>query len=101
MSEQGQEKKPLKRVVPMAWHPVPYENEHVFAMQALRDGKATPDQQAVALKWILEFACGRLEQHYYPGEAGRRDTDFALGRAFVGHQIAKLLNLKPTTRRGA
>lgn len=46
-------------------------------------------------------ATGYLDEPYRPGdEAGRRDTDFALGKAHVGRQIAKLLNLDLARVRG-
>ena len=70
--------------------PGEYETADVAALQALQRGDATPDQQARALKWVIEQAAGTYEFNYYPTE---RDTAFALGRCFVGQQTIKLLRL--------
>lgn len=61
------------------------------AIQALTRGEATPDQQKRALDWILRKACALPEWAYQPGTSDR-DTNIALGRQFVGHQIVKLQN---------
>jgi hypothetical protein len=65
----------------------------VGALQSLLRGDAQDYQQKLALNWILDMSRngGAI---YFPGEAGRRDTDFALGRAFVGEQIITLLKVK-------
>jgi hypothetical protein len=45
---------------------------------------------------------GYTDEPYRPGgEDGRRETDFALGKANVGRQIAKLLNLDMSRVRGS
>ena len=59
------------------------------AIQALTRGDADPEQQKRALNWILRQACMLPEWAYQPG-ASDRDTNIALGRQFVGHQIVKL-----------
>lgn len=74
------------------WLPPPYELADVDAMKALAAGTATKNQQVRALAWILGPAAGRLDMSYRPGEDGRRDTDFAEGRRFVGNQVVKLIN---------
>lgn len=76
------------------WYPPDSEIADVTAMQALANGTANPEQQLRALRWIIEVASGRDEMSYRPGgEDGRRDTDFAEGRRFVGNQVVKLLKL--------
>ena len=60
------------------------------AIQALVDGVAEPEQQKRALKWIVESAAGTYEFNFYPTD---RETSFALGRAFVGQQIVKLMRI--------
>ena len=63
-------------------------------MQALERGEATKDQQARALRWVIVAAAATYDMPYRPGaEDGRRDTDFALGRMFVGQQIVKLIRM--------
>ncbi len=75
------------------WVPPAYDLADVAAIQALERGDATKEQQQRALKWVIEAACGTYDMSYRPGEEGRRDTDFAEGKRFVGSQIVKLLKL--------
>lgn len=70
--------------------PAPYELADASSFQALQRGEATPEQQRRALDWLITAGAGAYEFHYYPSD---RDTAFALGRAFVGQQIIKLLKL--------
>lgn len=79
------------------WIPVTCPPEAVIAIQALRSGTADPQQQRTALEWILEMSRNGGAD-YFPGEDGRRDTDFALGRGFVAKMIYTVLNIK--LRRG-
>lgn len=74
--------------------PPNYEAHHVRALQALQRGDANEHQQQEALKWLIEQAAGTYQFHFYPGD---RETAFALGRAFVGQQIVKLLSLDLST----
>jgi hypothetical protein len=70
--------------------PAPYDLPEATAFQAIQRGEATPDQQRRALDWLIKSAAGVYEFQYYPSD---RDTAFALGRAFVGQQVVKLLTL--------
>lgn len=64
------------------------------AIQALMRGDATPDQQQRALHWIVEVAGMAYDETFYPGgEEGRRNSDFAAGRRFVGNQVVKLTKI--------
>lgn len=71
--------------VPAAW-----EVADASAIQALVNGVAEPAQQQRAVRWIVEQAAGTYEFNYC---ATDRDTAFALGRAFVGQQIVKLMKI--------
>ena len=71
--------------------PAVYELADISALQALQCGNASPDQQKRALDWLIKRAALTYEFHYYPERPG--DTAFALGRAFVGQQVVKLLTL--------
>lgn len=75
--------------------------EIVGALQALQRGDAQQHQQQNALRWIMQLGAngGAL---YFPGDAGRRDTDFALGRLYVAQIIEKCLKTKlhPTGEHG-
>lgn len=75
------------------WMPAPYDIEQVGALQALFRGNASAEQQKLALDYIITVLSGTYEEHYRPGEDGRRETDYALGRAFTGRQIVKLLKV--------
>ena len=82
------------------WLPVPYEPADVVAIQAVFAGRADEIQQKRAMKWITETAAGVYDLPFRPGgEDGRRDTDFACGRAFVGSQILKLNKLNAMNLR--
>lgn len=82
------------------WLPAPYVLADVSAAKALAAGTASAEQQQRFLRWVIEAAAGTYEQHYRPGaEDGARDTIFALGRAFVGQQVVKLVNINPANVR--
>jgi hypothetical protein len=75
------------------WKPAGYKVADAAALQALQRGDATPEQQKRALRWWVEGACATYDMSFRPGgEDGRRNTDFAEGRRFVGLQTVKLLN---------
>lgn len=77
------------------WRPAAYEDADVAAFQALAEGKASPDQQRRALKWLIERACATYDLSYRPGgEDGARDTVFAEGKRAVGLEVVKLIKLK-------
>lgn len=73
--------------------PAAFEVADASALQALVLGQADPDQQMRALKWIIESASGMYLTGFRPGEDGRRNTDFMLGRIFVGQQIVGLMKV--------
>lgn len=80
-----------------AWLPVPWELADVSAMQALQSGTADAEQQRRAIDWIIMRAAATYEVAYRPESA--RDTDFMLGRQFVGQQIVKMLKLSVAALR--
>ena len=76
--------------------PVKYDGRKadVAALQAMRRGEATADQQVRAMEFILETISDRNGMSYRPGGLeGDRDTAFAEGRRFVGNQMVKLTKL--------
>lgn len=95
-------KKPIAVLPPGAPY-APFEwSENLRAVYALRDlqeGKATPDQQKLALDTIINGLSGYYDISYRPNSA--RDTDFAEGKRFVGAQIVKLLNLSSSVIESA
>ena len=80
-----------KPVTYKPWHPATYEVADAVAAQAFMRGEADKAQQKRALDWIIGQAARTHDLHYFPDNA--HDTDFALGKAFVGQQIIKMLKL--------
>lgn len=76
--------------------PPQWELADASAIQALVDGRAEPHQQQRAIQWIVNHAAGTYEFNYYPTD---RDTSFALGRAFVGQQVVKLMRVNLSALR--
>lgn len=77
-----------------SWTPPDFELADATAIQALERGMATPEQQKRALHWILYKAAALGDQPFRPGGVeGERETTLALGRLFVGQQVAKLMRL--------
>lgn len=86
-------KSPAQAVADNApWRPPYWEDADAIALRAIQGGTADAEQQKRALRWVIEKACNTYDMHFYPGDSGR-NTDFALGRAFAGQQIVKLLNI--------
>lgn len=75
---------------PEPWAPPKWEVADVFAMQALVQGEATPEQQKRALDWIINPACGTYDLDY---RSDQRSHAFVSGRRFVGLEIVKLLRI--------
>ena len=78
--------------------PAEYALADATAIQAMATGNADPDQQVRALKWIVEKAAGVYEFHYYESV---HDTAFALGKCFVGQQVAKMTKMNLSALRRA
>lgn len=73
--------------------PVDCVKADAAALQAMRRGEATKDQQIRAMEFIVGTVSDRNGMSFRPGGAeGARDTDFAEGRRFVGNQIVKITN---------
>lgn len=73
------------------WHPAAWDLPDASALQALQRGDATPEQQARALKWVVESAAGTYEHMFVPG--AQDQTTYLEGRRSVGLQIVKLLRV--------
>lgn len=82
------------------WLPTEWEAADALSMQRLAMGTANSIEQKRAIKWILT-CCGVLDEAYRPGgEDGRRDTDYALGKASVGRQVMKLARVNLSLIKG-
>lgn len=76
---------PLDRIPPSA----------IVAIRAVAAGNANEHQQRDALAYIREGLCGRGKMSFWPGgEDGRRATDFAEGKRWVGDQLQRIVDLK-------
>lgn len=76
------------------YQPAKYTDKEIIAIQALQAGNANEGQQIAALNWIINNVCQYYDLSFYPGEGGRRDSDFAEGKRYVGAQIVKMMKLK-------
>lgn len=84
----------------MPWQlPAAIVNADIFALQALERGTANAAQQQRAIEFIERRLCATDRMSFYPGgDDGRRATDFAEGKRWVGSQIRRLLKLRPDHR---
>ena len=86
----------LKAKTPLPWVLPVVEDADIFALQALDNGLANPDQQKRAWRFIREILCGCETMSFWPGaEDGRRGTDFAEGKRWVANQMRRISRLKP------
>ena len=75
------------------WMPVSVVKADAAALQAMRRGEATADQQVRAMEVIIGKISDRNGMSFRPGGLeGARESDFAEGKRFVGNQIVKLTN---------
>lgn len=65
----------------------------VYAVQAVYNGRATPEQQRRALDFVMKDVCGINRSTFVPGPDGRA-SDLAQGKQLVGHIIASLLTIR-------
>lgn len=75
------------------WKPPEPPPEVIGVLKAVYAGEADAAQQRLAFDYILKLSYNG-GAHYFPGEAGRRDTDFALGRAWVGQMLRTLVTVR-------
>ncbi len=87
----------IKRIAPGIIEPEITELD-IAAMVACVNGNATPQQAKHAIDWIMREAARVHDLSFqFGGEEGRRLTDFAEGRRYVGAQVRRLL--QPATLR--
>lgn len=71
-----------------------------MAFRAFQAGVANQGQQQMVLTTIVTKFAGTYDMTFRPGgEDGRRATDFAAGKAFVGQRIMEALS-RPMKPRG-
>lgn len=75
------------------YSPIVFVKADASALQAMKRGEATADQQIRAMEFILGPICERNGMSFRPGGLeGDRDTAFAEGKRFVANQIVKMVN---------
>lgn len=73
------------------WVPAQYDDDVIYAVSALSRGRANEVQQQLAWAWLM-YLTGVDDMSFRPGPNGDRDTAFASGKQFVGHQLKKMLH---------
>jgi len=73
-----------------SYYPVQTNLPMAAAMQALRRGEATPEQQIKLTDWIINDVCRTYDLSWRESE---RETSFAEGRRFVGLQLVKFIKI--------
>jgi len=82
------------------WEPPELSEPELMALRALQAGVANKGQQEMVLTTIVTKFAGTYDMTFRPGgEDGRRATDFAAGKAFVGQRIMEALS-RPMKPRG-
>lgn len=75
-----------------AWAVPDYDERVVYAVRALEQGNASEPQQRIIWRWLM-YVTEHGGMQYRPGGAeAERETTFALGKAFVGQQLQKMLH---------
>jgi hypothetical protein len=73
------------------WQLPAIDNADIFALQAVVKGKANEGQH-----YIIRALCGTDLMSFWPGgDDGRRASDFAEGKRWVGIQLRRIERLRP------
>lgn len=73
------------------------------AVQALLRGEAEPHQQKRVMEMLIYQLAGTYDMEFRPGSSevdGRRASDFAAGRRWVGLQLVLMQQVKPSSLVG-
>lgn len=81
------------------WLPPDRDDAVIWASLAFAKGQASESQQKLLWDWLM-YSTGASDEFadlsFRPGEEGRRATDFAEGKRFIGIQLRS--NLHPLRR---
>lgn len=76
------------------------ENPDIFALQAVAKGIANESQQKQAWDYITRKLCETDRMSFWPGgDDGRRATDFAEGKRWIGIQLRRIERMRPDMSR--
>jgi hypothetical protein len=71
----------------------------IFALQAVAIGEANAAQQQRAYDYVVRTLCETDRMTFWPGaDDGRRATDFAEGKRWVGLQLRRIEKMRPDPR---
>ena len=97
MGEQPSQKQRKRTIEPVA-APVAYppacDPSDIYALQAVYNGRATPDQQRRAIDFIIKEICGMRHHAAVLGPDSQLLTYQALGRQHAGRVITDLLTVR-------
>ena len=95
MTLKPRRQKPVSEQAALPWQLPKIDPADIFAVQALERGQANASQQQRIFDLVRRLtACERMT--FYPGgEDGRRASDFAEGKRWVGDQWRRLLRMRP------
>jgi hypothetical protein len=81
------------------WQMPRLEDADIFAVQAVAQGIANDAQQKRAYDYVVRALCETDRMTFWPGaEDGRRATDFAEGKRWIGLQLRRIEKLRPDHR---
>ena len=81
------------------WQMPHIEDADIFALQAVAKGLANNVQQQRAYDYIVRALCETDRMTFWPGgEDGKRATDFAEGKRWVGVQLRRIEKMRPDHR---
>ena len=81
------------------WQMPQIEDADIFALQAVAKGTANNTQQQRAYEYVVRTLCETDRMTFWPGgEDGKRATDFAEGKRWVGVQLRRIEKMRPDHR---
>jgi hypothetical protein len=81
------------------WQMPAIEDADIFALQAIARGEASAVQQQRGYEYVVRALCETDRMTFWPGaEDGRRATDFAEGKRWVGLQLRRIEKMRPDHR---
>jgi hypothetical protein len=81
------------------WQIPRIDDADIFALQAIANGTASNAQQRRAYEYVIRALCETDRMTFWPGgEDGKRATDFAEGKRWVGLQLRRFEKMRPDHR---
>ena len=81
------------------WQIPRIDDADIFALQAIANGIASNAQQRRAYDYVIRALCETDRMTFWPGgEDGKRATDFAEGKRWVGLQLRRIEKMRPDRR---